>query len=105
MTGAVMTLREIALAVRNRRTEVGLTQAELAKAAGVSRKWIYEFEGGKSTAELGLVLRVLDVLGLSVELSGEVSAGQKKAPAELMAALEESLIRARTPRTFDGGTP
>jgi HTH-type transcriptional regulator/antitoxin HipB len=48
---------------------MGLSQAELAERARVSRKWVYEFEGGKSTAELGLLLRVLDVLDLTLELS------------------------------------
>jgi len=48
---------------------MGLSQAELAERARVSRKWVYEFEGGKSTAELGLLLRVLDVLDLALELS------------------------------------
>jgi HTH-type transcriptional regulator/antitoxin HipB len=46
-----------------------MSQAELAKRAGVSRKWIYEFEARKPTAELGLLLRVLDALGLGIELT------------------------------------
>jgi HTH-type transcriptional regulator / antitoxin HipB len=46
-----------------------MSQAELAQRAGVSRKWIYEFEAGKPTAEFGLLMRVLDELGLELELS------------------------------------
>jgi HTH-type transcriptional regulator/antitoxin HipB len=46
-----------------------MSQAALAERTGVSRKWIYEFEAGKPTAELGLLLRVLDALGLSLELA------------------------------------
>src|SRR5262249_46929089 len=68
---ALRSIREIAAAVRGRRHDLGLSQAELASRAGVSRKWISEFESGKSTAELGLVLRVLDVLGWSLELDEE----------------------------------
>jgi transcriptional regulator with XRE-family HTH domain len=45
-----------------------MSQAELADRAGVSRKWIYEFEAGKPAAELGLLLRVLDELGLAMDL-------------------------------------
>ncbi len=48
-----------------------MSQAELAAQAGVSRKWIYEFEAGKPNAELGLILRVLDTLGLRLELNGD----------------------------------
>ena len=44
------------------RTEPRISQAALAERAGISRKWVYEFESGKPTAELGLLLRVLDIL-------------------------------------------
>ena len=50
-----------------RRTR-GLTQAETSARAGVSRKWLSDFENGKSSAEIGLLLRVLDVLGYEFEL-------------------------------------
>jgi transcriptional regulator with XRE-family HTH domain len=36
---------------------------------GVSRKWISEFEAGKSTVELSLVMRVLEALELDMSLS------------------------------------
>jgi len=45
-----------------------MSQAELATHAGVSRKWIYEFEACKPNAELGLILRVMDALGFQLEL-------------------------------------
>jgi HTH-type transcriptional regulator/antitoxin HipB len=70
--GVAVTIRSIhdlAAAVRGRRTDLGMSQAELAKRTGVSRKWIYEFEAGKPTAELGLLLRVVDALGLGIELT------------------------------------
>lgn len=65
----VRSIRDLAAAVRGRRKDLGMNQAELARQAGVSRKWIYEFEAGKPTAEFGLLLRVLDELGLELELS------------------------------------
>lgn len=46
-----------------------MSQAELAARAGVSRKWVYEFEAGKPNAELGLLLRVLDALDLVLEVT------------------------------------
>jgi HTH-type transcriptional regulator/antitoxin HipB len=36
----------------------------VARRARVSRQWISEFESGKPTAELALVIRLLDALGL-----------------------------------------
>lgn len=58
----------MAAMVRGRRTDLRMSQAELAKRAGVSRKWISEFERGHLSAEIGLVLRVLDMLGLAFDL-------------------------------------
>lgn len=46
-----------------------MSQAELARRAGVSRKWIYEFEAGKPTAEFGLLLRVAEALDLELDVS------------------------------------
>ena len=46
----------------------GMTQAELAVKAGVTRKWLSQAENGKRTAELGLVCRVVDVLGCEIHL-------------------------------------
>ncbi len=55
-------------AARGRRLELGQTQAEVATRARVSRQWVNEFEAGKATAELGLVLRLLDALDLGLHL-------------------------------------
>lgn len=64
----IQSIRDLAAAVRGQRKDLGLSQAELAARSGVSRKWVYEFEGGKPTAELRLVLRVIDALGLTLDL-------------------------------------
>lgn len=61
--------RDLAVAVRGRRTDLHLTQAAVATRAGVSRKWVYEFEAVKPHAELGPLLRVLEVLGLTLDIS------------------------------------
>lgn len=50
------------------RKEQGLTQAELAKRALVSRKWIVEFEKGKPEAQLYMVVDVLNALGYGLEI-------------------------------------
>lgn len=65
----VRSIRDFAAAVRGARKDLRMSQAELAAHAGVSRKWIYEFEAGKPNAELGLILRVMEALGLELELS------------------------------------
>jgi HTH-type transcriptional regulator / antitoxin HipB len=54
-------------AIRRLRTDRGLTQAELAQQAGVSRTWLIDVEkGDKPSVEIGLVMRVLDTLGASL---------------------------------------
>ncbi len=55
---------------RGRHIQLGLSQAELARRAGVSRDWVNSFEAGKPTVELMLVLRILEVLGLRLDVSG-----------------------------------
>ncbi len=75
----IRSIRDIGAAVRGRRKDLGLNQAELAERAGVSRKWIYEFEAGKPTAEFGLALRVLEELDLSLELHKATDQGHQTA--------------------------
>jgi HTH-type transcriptional regulator / antitoxin HipB len=60
----VRTPKDIGLVIRERRRELGMDQAELARRVGVSRQWLVEIEGGKARAELGLVLRTLRELDL-----------------------------------------
>jgi len=54
-----ITVRDVALVARDRRSALGWSQAQLAAKVGVGREWIIQFEKGKPTAEWGLVLRVL----------------------------------------------
>jgi HTH-type transcriptional regulator/antitoxin HipB len=66
----VATVHQIQALVRGRRKELTLSQESLAQSAGVSRKWLSEFERGATTAvELPLVLRVLAALRLAVEIN------------------------------------
>ena len=87
----VRSIRDLAAAVRGRRKDLRLSQAELARRAGVSRKWIYEFEAGKPSAEFGLLLRVLDELGLGLELGvrADQPTADRVATVDLDALLEE----------------
>jgi HTH-type transcriptional regulator/antitoxin HipB len=60
--------RQLQILARDRRLTQGLSQAALASQAGVSRKWVSEFERGKTSADLALVLRLLGVLGLRIQV-------------------------------------
>lgn len=63
----IASARDLGLAVRQARQDRGQTQAELAAAAGVSRRWLSGLEAGKATAEFGLILRTLDALELGLD--------------------------------------
>lgn len=56
------TAKDIGALIRDRRTELGLSQVQLAKRIGVSRIWIVQIEKGKPNAQLGLILRALQEL-------------------------------------------
>ncbi|MFN7222232.1 MAG: helix-turn-helix transcriptional regulator [Burkholderiales bacterium] len=61
------TLGQIARAARKR---LGLTQPQLALAAGVGVRFIVELEAGKPTVRLESVLRVLHALGVQLNVDG-----------------------------------
>jgi HTH-type transcriptional regulator/antitoxin HipB len=66
---AIESIRQFAATLRGRRIALGLTQAEVAERAGVSRDWVNTFEAGKSSVELSLVMRLLDVLDLRLDVA------------------------------------
>lgn len=61
-------------ALRAARKQFGLTQPQLALAAGVGLRFIVDLEAGKPTLRLENVLRVIDALGGELQLSGLPSA-------------------------------
>lgn len=65
----VESVDEIGRAIRNARKDQGLTQREFAAIAGVGVRFLSEVERGKTTAEVGLLLRVLSTAGYDVALS------------------------------------
>ncbi len=67
-----LTLHQIVAAARGRRRDLGWTQEELARRAGVSRTWVHDFERGGGGASIEAVLRVLDILGLPLSLAREL---------------------------------
>ena len=62
--------QELGDALRSARKRLGLTQSQLALAAGVGVRFIVDLESGKSTVRLDSVLRVIDALGGVINLDG-----------------------------------
>jgi HTH-type transcriptional regulator/antitoxin HipB len=82
-------IHDLAAAVRGRRLSLGLSQAEVAHRARVSRDWVNSYEAGKPTVELILVLRILETLDLRLEVTQ--SRGRDAASSANSADLDELL--------------
>lgn len=68
--GSIRTTERLGDALRTARKQLGLTQPQLALAAGVGVRFIVDLEAGKPTLRLVNVLRVIDALGGELELNG-----------------------------------
>lgn len=64
------TSHELGALIRAERKSLGLTQADLAAASGVSLRFIGELERGRPSVGLERVLRVLQLLGLQAWVEG-----------------------------------
>lgn len=62
--------KQLGDALRAARKQIGLTQPQLALAAGVGVRFIVDLESGKPTLRLEHVLRVIDALGGEIRLTG-----------------------------------
>ncbi|MDF3054805.1 MAG: Transcriptional regulator, y4mF family [Gammaproteobacteria bacterium] len=66
----IRTTQQLGQALRAGRKQLGLTQSQLALAAGVGTRFIVDLEAGKTTLRLEQVLRVIEALGGDLTLSG-----------------------------------
>ncbi|KQR08203.1 XRE family transcriptional regulator [Xanthomonas sp. Leaf148] len=77
----VRTPSDIGNIIRARRKRLSWDQARLANEIGVSRQWVVDIEKGKPRAELQLILRALQALGLELMLGpGVTQAPQARVP-------------------------
>lgn len=61
--------KEFGRALKNRRKDLGYTQAFLSGFSGLSVSFISELENGKPTAELGKALYLASLLGLDLDIT------------------------------------
>src|SRR5271157_154663 len=76
----IRTPADLGALIRDRRIKLGLDQRSLAEKVGVSRQWIVEVEKGKPRAEIGLLLRTIDALGIQL-MTEEDAPGKKRQTA------------------------
>ena len=53
--------------IKSLRKELGITQKDLALAAGSGLRFIIDLEKGKITCQLGKALKILQILGVKLE--------------------------------------
>ncbi len=73
----IQTTAQLGDALRSARKRLGLTQPQLALAAGVGVRFIVDLESGKPTVRLESVLRVIDALGGTLQLRGLASSAHE----------------------------
>lgn len=70
MASTIDTAHALGQLARAARKQLGLTQPQLALAAGVGVRFIVDMEAGKPTLRLESVLRVLHALGARLTVDG-----------------------------------
>ena len=76
----IRTPTDLGAAIRDRRKQLGLGQAALAEQIGTSRQWVVAIERGHNRAELGLVLRALDALGIRLDTKRDAKVMDAQGP-------------------------
>lgn len=66
----ITSAQSLGTSLRATRKRLGLTQSDLALAAGVGLRFVVELEAGKPTVRLEQVMRVVDALGGTLALTG-----------------------------------
>lgn len=74
---------EIGYAIKDARSKLGLTQAQLAEAAGISKRCLWSLElGQNSGVQLDKLLAVFKVLGLDLQIVAYRASAVEAAGAE-----------------------
>ncbi len=77
---SIRTTEQLGDTIRAARKQLGLTQPQLALAAGVGVRFIVDLEAGKPTLRLENVLRVIDALGGTLQITGLSSSAHENHP-------------------------
>ena len=66
MMKTVYDMKSLGKAIRDRRRELGYTQAFVADFAGISASFLSELENGKETIQAGKMMEVISLLGMDI---------------------------------------
>lgn len=68
----IRTPADLGAIIRDRRRRLGIDQQTLADRLGVTRQWVLGVEKGKSGAAVGIILRALSVLGITLSVDADL---------------------------------
>ena len=74
---AMQDTAQLGAAIREARKRLKVTKKDLATTSGTGLRFVIDLERGKPTCQIGKVLKVLQTLGLHVELSGSGATAQE----------------------------
>lgn len=63
----IKTPADIGALIKDARLKAGLSQGDFASMLNTTQGWVSEIENGKPTAEIGMVLRAINALGLRLD--------------------------------------
>lgn len=69
MSASIQSTQDIGHMIRSTRKKLGVTQSDLALAAGTGLRFIVELEQGKATCQIGKILDILQVLNIHCSLT------------------------------------
>jgi HTH-type transcriptional regulator / antitoxin HipB len=96
----IRTPTDLGAIIRDSRLKLGLAQKSLADRIGVGREWIVEVEKGKPRAQIGLVLRAINALGIVLDARPETTLPKERSAraADTSVDIDSIVAAARKPR-------
>jgi y4mF family transcriptional regulator len=79
LIGKMIEITEIGKIVRFHRRQSGLSQAALARLAGVGKTVVFDIEQGKTTVKLSTLVKVLAALNIRLELISPLMTAYREA--------------------------
>lgn len=95
----IRTPADLGATIRDHRVKLGMDQRSLAEKVGVGRQWIVEVEQGKTRAQIGLLLRTINVLGISLSVETTSTRASKKDDGPPSVDIDAIVSAARKKRT------